>query len=82
MQFGKKFSERHQDAETFPENSTLQIRHSSESWNPVSLTLCKSLDSSFRWNDELSSISASRLEFSRTAMGEGRNDERWALHNR
>jgi hypothetical protein len=31
-----------------PENSTLPIRHPSESWDPVPLALCKSLDDSLR----------------------------------
>jgi hypothetical protein len=34
--------------DNFPENSTLPIRHPSESWDPVSLTLGKSLDDSLR----------------------------------
>jgi hypothetical protein len=46
----------------FSENSTLPIRHPSESWDPVSLTLCKSLDPSFRWDDEHLAIPATRVE--------------------
>ena len=36
----------------------LKRRHSSESWNPVPLQIFKSLDSSFRWNDELMALNS------------------------
>ena len=42
---------RNPDAGFSPAISVLPIRHSSESWNPASFTLCKSLDPSFRWDD-------------------------------
>jgi hypothetical protein len=35
---------------------------SSESWDPVPLTLCKSLDPSFRWDDEHLAIPVTRAE--------------------
>ena len=37
----------------------LPIRHPSESWDPVPLTICKSLDPSFRWDDDMEAEGAS-----------------------
>jgi hypothetical protein len=58
--FGKNMDSlaRNQDAGFSPANSVLPIRHSSESWNPASFTLCKSLDPSFRWDDGIFSLPA------------------------
>jgi hypothetical protein len=59
-----------------PENSTLPNRHPSESWDPVPLTLCKSLDPSFRWDDErFSHFCKTCRHFPQTAVGLRRNDD-------
>jgi hypothetical protein len=60
---------RNPDAGFSPANSVLPIRHSSESWNPVSFTLCKSLDPSFRWDDGIFSLPADRQILSPDSNG-------------
>jgi hypothetical protein len=60
MRFFKKSATRSLMPTIFSGNPTPPIRHPSESWDPVSLTFCKSLDPSFRWDDEHLAIPATR----------------------
>jgi len=60
----------------FPSKFNATERHPSESWDPVPLTLCKSLDPSFRWDDEpFSHFCKTCRHFPRTAMGLRWNDD-------
>src|SRR5581483_876259 len=67
---------RHRGAGFSPAISVLPIRHSSESWNRASFTLCKSLDPSFRWDDGIFGLPARSAYFPRTAMRLGGSDSR------